>query len=117
MGEDHGSNRDAAARGADRKGSPPADLPPGLPPENPITFPDVAPAIEFACWVVLALAPFLRWVNGAAVGDRAAQVSRLADRFGSRVEDHLVDNGHRAHDPEPYLNNKATGAAIAAALA
>jgi hypothetical protein len=37
--------------------------------EPPIYFRDIAPAIEFACWVVLALAPFLRWVNGAAVTD------------------------------------------------
>ena len=58
-----------------------------------------------------------RWINVAAVGDRAAQVSRLAEKYGPKVEDHLVDNGHRAHDPEPYLNSKATGAAIAAALA
>jgi hypothetical protein len=28
----------------------------------------------------------------------------------------LVDNGHRAHAPEPYLNSAATGAALAAAL-
>lgn len=37
--------------------------------ESPIYFRDVAPAIEFSCWVVVALAPFLRWVNGAAVTD------------------------------------------------
>ena len=41
---------------------------------------------------------------------------RLADKFGPRVEDHLIDNGHRAHDPEPYLNSAVTGAAIARAL-
>jgi hypothetical protein len=58
-----------------------------------------------------------RWVNVAAVGDRAAQVAQLAGKYGPRVEDHLVDNGHRAHDPEPYLNSRATGAAIAAGLA
>jgi pimeloyl-ACP methyl ester carboxylesterase len=58
-----------------------------------------------------------RWVNIAAVGDRAASVSRLADVFGDRVEDVRVDNGHRAHDPEPYLNASPTGAAVAAALA
>jgi hypothetical protein len=29
----------------------------------------------------------------------------------------MVDNGHRAHDPEPYLNSSATGAAVADALA
>ena len=28
---------------------------------------DIAPALEFCCWVVVALAPLLRWVNGAAV--------------------------------------------------
>jgi hypothetical protein len=57
-----------------------------------------------------------RWVNVAAVGDRAASVSSLADVFGDRVEDVRVDNGHRAHDPEPYLNAAATGAAVACAL-
>jgi len=34
-----------------------------------IHFHDLSPAIEFACWVVVALAPLLRWVNGAAVTD------------------------------------------------
>lgn len=57
-----------------------------------------------------------RWANVAAVGDRAASVARLAPLFGDGVSDHLVDNGHRAHDPEPYLNSGATGAAVAAAL-
>jgi pimeloyl-ACP methyl ester carboxylesterase len=57
-----------------------------------------------------------RWVNIAAHGDRAAGVHRLAEKFGDRVEDHLIDNGHRAHDPEPYLNSAVTGAAIARAL-
>lgn len=57
-----------------------------------------------------------RWTNVAAVGDKAATQPRLAEVFGPRVEDHLVDNGHRAHDPEPYLNSPATGAAIARAL-
>ncbi len=28
----------------------------------------------------------------------------------------MIDNGHRAHSPEPYLNSRPTGAAIAAAL-
>lgn len=37
--------------------------------ERPIHFYEIAPAIEFCCWVVLALAPFLRWVNGVAVTD------------------------------------------------
>lgn len=57
-----------------------------------------------------------RWVNVRAVGDKAAAVA-LSDRFGSRVEDVLVDNGHRAHAPEPYLNAAITGSVIAAALA
>ena len=56
-----------------------------------------------------------RWVNVRAVGDRAAAVP-LAGAFGPRVEEVLVDNGHRAHDPEPYLNADVTGAAVAAAL-
>ncbi|MCU0310316.1 MAG: hypothetical protein MUE36_05165 [Acidimicrobiales bacterium] len=55
------------------------------------------------------------WVNIAARGDQAA-VPDLADKFGPRVTDHLIDNGHRAHDPEPYLNNAVTGAAVARAL-
>jgi pimeloyl-ACP methyl ester carboxylesterase len=57
-----------------------------------------------------------RWVNVAAVGDKAAENARLAERFGPTVEDRLVDNGHRAHDPEPYLNNPVTGLAVADAL-
>ena len=57
-----------------------------------------------------------RWVNVRAIGDKAAAVT-LREKFGTRVEELLIDNGHRAHDPEPYLNAPATGAAIAAALA
>jgi pimeloyl-ACP methyl ester carboxylesterase len=57
-----------------------------------------------------------RWVNVRAIGDRAAAVT-LRAKFGPRVEEVLIDNGHRAHEPEPYLNAAATGAAIAAALA
>jgi hypothetical protein len=57
-----------------------------------------------------------RWVNVRAIGDKAAAVP-LGERFGARVEDVEIDNGHRAHAPEPYLNAAATGAAIAAALA
>jgi len=56
-----------------------------------------------------------RWVNVRAVGDRAASVS-LVEKFGSRVEEIVIDNGHRAHAPEPYLNAAATGAAIAESL-
>lgn len=57
-----------------------------------------------------------RWVNVAAVGDRACVEPVLARLWGPRVEDHRVDNGHRAHDVEPYLNARVTGAAIAEAL-
>jgi hypothetical protein len=56
-----------------------------------------------------------RWVNIRAVGDKAAAVP-LHERFGPDVEDVVIDNGHRAHAPEPYLNAASTGAAIAAAL-
>ncbi len=56
-----------------------------------------------------------RWVNVRAVNDMACETC-LADHFGSRVEELVIDNGHRAHAPEPYLNSSATGAAIAAAL-
>lgn len=34
-----------------------------------IHFRDVAPAMEFVCWVVVLLAPLLRWINGPAVTD------------------------------------------------
>jgi hypothetical protein len=58
------------------------------------------------------------WVNIAAVGDQACQMApRLAEAFGAEVTDHLVDNGHRAHEPEPYLCSAATGHAVARGLA
>jgi predicted alpha/beta hydrolase family esterase len=56
-----------------------------------------------------------RWVNVRALNDTACATC-LADRFGPRVEELVIDNGHRAHAPEPYLNASVTGAAIAAAL-
>ncbi|MFN8024807.1 MAG: hypothetical protein U0W40_00175 [Acidimicrobiia bacterium] len=56
-----------------------------------------------------------RWVNVRATGDKAAAVP-MAKLFGPRVEDIEIDNGHRAHDPEPYLNSIATGGAVADAL-
>ena len=37
--------------------------------EEPISFGAVAPALEFICWIIVILIPFLRWVNGAAVTD------------------------------------------------
>jgi pimeloyl-ACP methyl ester carboxylesterase len=57
------------------------------------------------------------WVNIASVGDHAcAEAPQLATLFGDRVVDLGVDNGHRAHDPEPYLNAPTTGRALADAL-
>ena len=56
------------------------------------------------------------WVNIAAVGDQACQQPRLAEAFGAAVTDHIVDNGHRAHDPEPYLCSAATGRAVSRGL-
>ena len=32
-----------------------------------VHFADIAPAIEFACWTVVVIAPFLRLINGPAV--------------------------------------------------
>jgi pimeloyl-ACP methyl ester carboxylesterase len=57
-----------------------------------------------------------RWVNVRAVGDKACLVA-LSEKFGPRVEEILVDNGHRAHAPEPYLNAIMTGSVVADALA
>jgi len=35
--------------------------------------PDMVPAIEFSCWTVILLAPWLRIINGASVtGDQLA---------------------------------------------
>jgi predicted alpha/beta hydrolase family esterase len=56
-----------------------------------------------------------RWVNVRALNDKACETC-LTDHFGPRVEELVIDNGHRAHAPEPYLNSSPTGAAIAAAL-
>jgi hypothetical protein len=52
-----------------------------------------------------------------ALTDPVAQPGRVPDRFGSRVEERLIDNGHRGHHPEPYLNSRAVGDVVAAALA
>lgn len=55
-----------------------------------------------------------RWVNVRALGDVVA--TELDGAFTGPVEDHMVDNGHRAHDPITYLNARATGVAIARGL-
>lgn len=56
-----------------------------------------------------------RWVNVADPNDPAA-ATPLAGRFEGQIAEFAVDNGHRAHDPEPYLNNRWTGEAVAAGL-
>lgn len=61
-------------------------------------------------------APVHRWTNVTSVGDPVADGHPVAAIFDGVVEER-VDNGHRAHDPEPYLCASPTAAAIAAALA
>ena len=56
-----------------------------------------------------------RWINVRALNDKACS-SSLADKFGPRVQEVFIDNGHRYHVPEPYLNSPRTGGAIAEAL-
>jgi len=68
MSDDAATNRPISGLAEDAPQSPPSSNAPGEG-ESPIRFRDLAPAIEFCCWVVVALAPFLRWVNGAAVTD------------------------------------------------
>ena len=58
-----------------------------------------------------------RWVNVVAITDPVAQPGRVPERFGTRVEERLIDNGHRGHHPEPYLNSRAVGEVIAETLA
>ena len=41
-----------------------------------VHFRDIAPALEFMCWVIVLLAPVLRLINGQAVTD---------DQFGVQV--------------------------------
>jgi pimeloyl-ACP methyl ester carboxylesterase len=40
----------------------------------------------------------------------------LTDVFERTIIERRVDNGHRMHDPERYLNNSTTGGAIAGML-
>jgi hypothetical protein len=57
-----------------------------------------------------------RWINIADKGDIVALVKKLRNRFGKKVEDHLIYNGATAHDVRPYLTAKETGNAIATGL-
>jgi pimeloyl-ACP methyl ester carboxylesterase len=56
------------------------------------------------------------WVNIRNADDPAC-LRPLPEVFDGSVTERLVDNGHRVHDPEPYLNNPTTGGAIAKMLA
>ena len=58
----------------------------------------------------------LRWTNIVNPDDPAARTTPCG-RFRGDVIEYKVDNGHRVHDPEPYLNNRWTGQAVAAGLA
>jgi hypothetical protein len=57
----------------------------------------------------------VRWTNVSGLHDPAA-ANPLAGRFGGTVTEYKVDNGYRVHDPEPYLNNRWTGRAVADGL-
>ena len=57
-----------------------------------------------------------RWVNIRNSEDPAC-IRPLSEVFEGPVTERLVDNGHRVHDPEPYLNSPTTGGAIAEMLA
>lgn len=60
-------------------------------PDPEIHFRDIAPAIEFICWIVVLLAPLLRLVNGAAVTNDQFVIqlalfsTALASAIGLRV--------------------------------
>jgi len=57
-----------------------------------------------------------RWTNVRNADDPAC-LHPLAERFEGAVVDREVSNGHRVHDPEPYLNNPVAGGAVAEGLA
>ncbi len=56
-----------------------------------------------------------RWTNISAPNDPVAGGQPVAAIFAG-VTESVVDNGHRAHDPEPYLCSEACGRAVAEAL-
>jgi hypothetical protein len=43
-------------------------------PLAPVDWRETLPAAEFCCWVVVFLAPLLRWINGKAVTDDQAAI-------------------------------------------
>jgi pimeloyl-ACP methyl ester carboxylesterase len=83
----------------------------GSPLAMPMMFETLGPPADgVGCWP----GSVQRWVNVRALGDKAA--TPLADKFGPRVEEEFIYNGHRFHAPEPYLNSRPTGLAIAQGL-
>jgi hypothetical protein len=73
--------------------------------EKSMQFRELAPAVEFSCWVVVVLAPFLRWVNGAAVTDDqfVIQVTlftvALAGAIGLRIYNWRTGRQDKANSP------------------
>jgi hypothetical protein len=57
-----------------------------------------------------------QWTDIVSVGDPVADGHPVASCIPGIVSVR-VDNGHRAHDPEPYLCARETGAAVLAGLA
>jgi hypothetical protein len=99
---------------ADRTELSPAFITMGSPLATPFAFEQLkpAPVDGVGAWP----GSVRSWTNIVAVGDPACGGKGLSTRFTERVIDHMVDNGHRAHDPEPYLNAAVTGQAVASAL-
>ena len=52
------------------------------------------------------------WIN-IRNSDDPACIRPLPEVYDGPITERLVDNGHRVHDPEPYLNSHTTGGAIA----
>jgi hypothetical protein len=57
-----------------------------------------------------------RWVNIADSGDVVGLIKELGPLFGSRVADHLVNNGAKAHSATRYLTTRELGDAVAIVL-
>jgi hypothetical protein len=72
---------------------------------------DPAPRDGVGVWP----AGLLAWTNVLDPDDPACR-GGFHGRFTDACVQLRIDNGHRLHDPEPYLNNPATGGAVAAGL-
>ena len=99
---------------ADRPELSPAFITMGSPLASSFVFDQLKPAPEDGVGVWPG--GVRSWTNIVAVGDPACGGKGFGRRFGDQVREHMVDNGHRAHDPEPYLNAAVTGAAVARGL-